>query len=183
MNESDSIDRDTTDANAESIEYVLVAAVAENGVIGRDGRMPWHFSEDMAHFKQTTMGHPVILGRKTYENIVDAIGEPFPGRTSIVLSSRELDLPEGAVLANSIKEATERAESVAEEMGVETVYVVGGARVYAQFLSRATRMILTEIHDSYDGETEFPEWEEAMWTETDRDERESFDFVTYERVE
>jgi dihydrofolate reductase len=162
-------------------EYVLVAAVADNGVIGRDGGMPWHFPEDMAHFKRTTTGHPVILGRKTYESVVDALGEPFPGRTSVVLSSRELDLPDGAVLAHSVAEAVERAEAVAAERGVETVYVVGGARVYEQFLPRATRMILTEIHESYEGDTRFPDWDDSAWAETDRETGERFDFATYVR--
>ncbi|SFR57933.1 dihydrofolate reductase [Halogeometricum limi] len=175
----------TTDENrttvADGVDYVLVAAVAENGVIGRDGGMPWHFPDDMAHFKQTTTGHPVILGRKTYESVLSAIGEPFPGRLSVVLSSRDLELPDGAVLANSVEAAAERAESAAAEMGVRTVYVAGGGRVYEQFLPRATRMVLTEVHDGYEGDTRFPEWDEAEWTETDRERGGEFDFVTYDR--
>lgn len=164
------------------VEYVLVAAVARNGVIGRDGGMPWHLPEDMKHFKRTTTGHPVILGRKTYENVVDALGEPFPGRTSVVLSTRDLDLPAGAVLANSLSEATAAAEAAADSMGVETAYVVGGAAVYEAFLPRADRMILTEIREAYEGETAFPEWDGAAWTEVERDERDAFDFVTYVRA-
>ncbi|MDS0294873.1 dihydrofolate reductase [Halogeometricum luteum] len=165
-----------------NVEFVLVAAVAENGVIGRDGGMPWHLPEDMAHFKRTTTGHPVVVGRKTYESVVEAIGGPFPDRTSVVLSSRDLDLPEGAVLAQSFGEAVETAEDAAAEMGVSTVYVAGGARVYEQFLPRASRLILTEIPESYEGDTAFPPRDESAWREVERDERESFDFVTYERV-
>lgn len=170
-------------AEAGEVEYVLVAAVAKNGVIGRDGGMPWHLPEDMAHFKRTTTGHPVVLGRKTYENVVEALGEPFPGRTSVVLSTQNLDVPEGAVLVHSVAEATTRAESAAAEIGVETVYVVGGAAVYEAFLPRADRMVLTELRDDYDGETTFPEWDGDAWNEVERDEREAFDFVTYERVD
>ncbi|QCC48932.1 dihydrofolate reductase [Halobellus limi] len=165
------------------LEIVLVAAVAENGVIGRDGGMPWHYSEDLKHFKRTTTGHPVIVGRKTYETVVDALGEPFPDRTSVVLSSRSLDLPEGAVLANSVADALERAEADAEERGVETAYVAGGGRVYEQFLPYATRLVLTEIDGAYEGDTRFPVWNDEEWIETSRESHDEFDFVTYERVE
>jgi dihydrofolate reductase len=165
------------------VEYVLVAAVAENGVIGRDGGMPWHFPEDLRQFKRRTTGHPVVLGRRTYESVVDALGEPFPGRTSVVLSTRDLDLPDGAVLAQSVEEAVERATAAAAEMGVETAYVVGGARVYEQFLPRASRMVLTEVPDPYEGDTRFPDWDESAWREVGRDEFDSFDVVTYERVD
>lgn len=174
---------ETDGPDAGDVEYVLVAAVANNGVIGRDGDIPWHLPEDMEHFKRTTTGHPVVLGRKTYENVVAALGEPFPGRTSVVLSTRNLELPDGAVLANSVAEATARAESAAAGMGVETAYVAGGAAVYEAFLPRASRMVLTELHDDYEGETTFPDVDESAWEEVERDEREAFDFVTYERAD
>ncbi|MFD1599613.1 dihydrofolate reductase [Halobellus rarus] len=165
------------------LDIVLIAAVAENGVIGRDGGMPWHFSEDLQYFKRTTTGHPVIVGRKTYETVVDTLGEPFPERTSVVLSSQSLDLPEGAVLANSVEEAVERAAADAEERGVETAYVAGGGRVYEQFLPHATRLVLTEIHDVYEGDTRFPAWDDDEWVETSRESHKEFDFATYERVD
>ncbi|MFB6091929.1 MAG: dihydrofolate reductase [Haloquadratum sp.] len=174
---------ESADGVPADVEIVLIAAVAENGVIGRDGEMPWHHAADLAHFKRTTTGHPVIVGRKTYETVVDALGEPFPGRTSVVLSSRSLDLPDGAVLAHSVDEAIELAVEDARDRGVETAYVAGGGRVYEQFLPSASRMILTEIHDTYDGDTSFPEWDDDAWREVRRDERDAFDFVTYERRE
>ncbi|MFC6824890.1 dihydrofolate reductase [Halopelagius fulvigenes] len=183
MTADDSGEADAGRPDAGDVEYVLVAAVANNGVIGRDGGMPWHLPEDMEHFKRTTTGHPVVLGRKTYENVVEALGEPFPGRTSVVLSTQNLDLPDGAVPANSVEEATARTESAAAEMGVETAYVVGGAAVYEAFLPRADRMVLTELRDDYKGETTFPEFDESRWEEVERDEREAFDFVTYERAD
>jgi dihydrofolate reductase len=163
------------------VEIVLIAAVANNGIIGRDGEMPWHYGEDLRFFKQTTTGHPVIVGRKTYEAVVAALGEPFPERTTVVLSSQSLDLPAGAVLANSVEEAIEAAAADAEDRGVDTAYVAGGGRVYEQFLPYADRLILTELHESYEGDTEFPEWKESAWEETDRESRAAFDFVTYER--
>jgi len=172
-----------TAENDTDLDIVLIAAVAENRVIGREGEMPWHYSEDLKYFKRTTTGHPVIVGRRTYEAVVDALGEPFPGRTSVVLSSQSLDLPDGAVLANSVEEAVERAAADAEERGVGTAYVAGGGRVYEQFLPLANRLVLTEIHDTYEGDTRFPAWDDDEWVETERDPHGEFDIVTYERTE
>lgn len=163
------------------IEIALIAAVAENRVIGRDGEMPWHFGEDLEYFKQTTTGHPVIVGRRTYETVVEALGEPFPGRTSVVLTSQSLDLPPGAVVANSVEEAIDLAAADAAERGVDVAYVAGGGRVYEQFLPHASRLVLTEIHGAYEGDTRFPAWDGDEWVELERDERAAFDFVTYER--
>jgi dihydrofolate reductase len=164
-----------------AVDIALIAAVAENRVIGRDKGMPWHFSEDLTYFKETTTGHPVIVGRRTYETVVEALGEPFPGRTSVVLTTQSLDLPAGAVVANSVEEAIDAAEADARERGVSTAYVAGGGRVYEQFLPHATRLVLTEIHDAYEGDTRFPAWDDDEWVEVERDERDAFDFVTYER--
>jgi dihydrofolate reductase len=163
------------------VEIALIAAVADNRVIGRDGEMPWHFAEDLQYFKRTTTGHPVIVGRRTYETVVAALGEPFPGRTSVVLTTQSLDLPDGALVANSVDEAIDLAEADARARGVDTAYVAGGGRVYDQFLPRADRLVLTEIHDAYEGDTRFPAWDRDAWVEVDRDERAAFDFVTYER--
>jgi dihydrofolate reductase len=165
------------------IDIALIAAVAANGVIGRDTAMPWHFAEDLQRFKRTTMGHPVILGRRTYETVVDGLGEPFPGRTSVVLTSQQLELPANAVVANSVAAAIDLAAEDARDRGVDTVYVAGGGRVYEQFLPQATRLVLTEIHEAYEGDTRFPERNTEEWTEVDREERAAFDFVTYERRE
>ena len=171
-----------TDADPSSeVEIALIAAVAENRVIGRDKEMPWQFTEDLEYFKRTTMGHPVIVGRRTYETVVDALGEPFPGRTSVVLTTQSLELPPGAVVANSVSEATDLADADAQARGVDTAYVAGGGRVYDQFLPHATRLVLTEIHETYEGDTRFPAFDEDEWTEVERDERDAFDFVTYER--
>jgi dihydrofolate reductase len=157
---------------------VLVAAVAENGVIGRDGDMPWHHPEDLAHFKETTMGHPVVLGRVTYESIADRLGGPLPGRTNVVLSTRDLDLPDGAVQARSVDDALAVAS---DAPGGDTVYVAGGATVYEAFLPLADRLVITEIHSAPEGDTHFPAVDWDHWTETSRDDRDDLSFVTYER--
>jgi dihydrofolate reductase len=167
---------------SEEVQYVLVAAVAANGVIGRDGEMPWHLPPDLRHFKETTTGHPVVMGRRTYESIVAGLGEPLPERHSVVLSSQDLDLPEGAEVVGSVEEARRAAGTAATRMGVETVYVVGGATVYEQFLPDADRLVLTELDEAYEGDTVFPEYDESAWVETERESRDGFAFATYERV-
>ncbi|WP_458187752.1 dihydrofolate reductase [Haladaptatus sp. NG-WS-4] len=155
---------------------VFVAAVAENGVIGRDGGMPWHYPDDLRHFKETTMGHPVVMGRTTYESIAARIDGPLPGRTNVVLSRSNPDLPDEVVLVHGVKEAL---DAVAELDDV--AFVVGGATVYEQFLPHADEMMLTEIHEEYKGDTHFPEWNAEEWREVERDEYGEFDFVRYER--
>ncbi|WP_144921862.1 dihydrofolate reductase [Halorubrum salsamenti] len=175
------------------VDLVLVAAVAENGIIGDDGAMPWHYPADLAHFKRLTTGHPVIVGRATYESIADRIGGPLPDRTSVVLTTRDLELPDSAVVANDIEEAVDLAAADAAERGVDEAYVIGGATVYEQFLDRADRLVLTEVPERPDGDTRFPDWDAEEWTEVEREvaaaEGESGDgtdddlvFVTLERI-
>ncbi|MFT4964054.1 MAG: dihydrofolate reductase, partial [Halobacteriales archaeon] len=102
------------------IEIVVVAAIAENGVIGNDGEMPWYYPEDLRRFKETTIGHPVIMGRHTFESIHDRLGEPLPGRTNVVLTTTPSLLPDGVVPADSIDAAIQAAA----ETGSETAYVI-----------------------------------------------------------
>ncbi|GAA0224213.1 dihydrofolate reductase [Halobacterium noricense] len=158
------------------MRLVCIAAVAENGVIGSDGDMPWHYPEDLGHFKETTMGHPVIMGRTTYDSIAGQIGGPLPGRTNVVLSRSSPDLPEDVLLVHGVEEAIDAVTELDD-----TAFVIGGATVYEQFLPRADEMIITEIHEQYEGDTRFPEWDLKEWRETERDERDELDFVRYER--
>lgn len=164
------------------VTVALVAAVADNGVIGDEDGMPWHHPDDLRRFRETTTGHPVVMGRRTYETIVDRLGEPLPDRTSVVLTTRELNLPEGAVGAGSVEDALARARSDARERGVATIFVGGGGSVYEQFLPIADRLVLTEIHASPEGDIRFPDWDRDAWREVSRDDREDLSFVTYERV-
>ncbi|MFP8890465.1 dihydrofolate reductase [Natrialbaceae archaeon A-CW2] len=165
------------------LELVGIVAVAENGIIGRDGEMPWHVPEDLAHFKRKTTGHPVIMGRVTYEGIVEALGEPLPERTSIVLTSRDLETPENAVVASSLVEAVAAAERAAGDRhgGIERAFVAGGATVYEQFLPALDRLVITEIHDRPEGDTSFPDWVRDEWEEVEREERDGFAFLEYVR--
>ena len=172
------------------MKIAIIAAVADNGVIGAGGELPWHYPADLRHFKQTTMGRPVIMGRRTFESIVDRIGEPLSGRTSVVLTTRGIDGgdvdrnptdigPDSgvAVAVDSI----ESAIAAAERTGADVAYVIGGASVYEQFLSRADRLLITEIEEAYEGDTHFPAFEDEEWTEATREEHSELAFVTYER--
>ncbi|WP_436343492.1 dihydrofolate reductase [Natronorubrum sp. FCH18a] len=166
-------------------ELVGIVAVAENGVIGKDGDMPWHIPDDLQHFKETTMGHPIIMGRVTYEGILEALGEPLPGRTTIVLTGRDLETPENAVIAGDLEDALEKAERAARERHGDTdrIFVAGGATVYDQFLPALDRLIVTEIADDPDGDTRFPDWDREAFDEVSRDDRDGFAFLEYSRLE
>lgn len=150
------------------MDVAIIVAVAENGVIGADGGVPWHYPADLRHFKQETMGHPVIVGRTTFESIVDELGGPLPGRTNIVLSGSDPDLPEDAVVATGIDEALDAAREVGTRTSSETAYVIGGQKVYRQLLPRADRLVLTRIPGEYDGDTYWPGHDDERWTETGR---------------
>ncbi|WP_290811434.1 dihydrofolate reductase [Halovivax sp.] len=173
-----------TPAIETDLELVGIVAVAENGVIGVDGGMPWHIPEDLAHFKRRTTGHPVIMGRVTYESIVDGLGEPLPERTSIVLTSRDPETPANVIVARGIAEAVRIAESAADRRhgGVDRAFVAGGATVYEQFLPDLDRLVVTEVADEPDGDAFFPEIDRDEWREVRRDERDGYAFLEYVRA-
>jgi len=160
------------------MDLVIIAAVAENGVIGSEGEIPWYIPEDLARFKDLTTGHPVVMGRVTYESIVDRLGGPLPDRTSVVLTSGDVEESEDIVAVGSVEEALD----VLAEMDAETAFVAGGETVYEQFLPRADRLELTELEAAHEGDTHFPEWNRDEWAEAAREEHEGFAFVSYERA-
>ncbi|MFC7140798.1 dihydrofolate reductase [Halosimplex aquaticum] len=160
-----------------SMELALIAAVAENGVIGADGEMPWHYPDDLAHFKETTMGHPVIMGRVTYESISGQLGGPLPGRTNVVLTRSGVEAAEEVEVVGSVDAAVEAAAAT----GAETAFVAGGATVYEQFLPRADRLVVTEVPGEPEGDTVFPEWDPEEWIAVSRETAGELSFVTYER--
>jgi dihydrofolate reductase len=151
---------------------VLVAAVADNGVIGRDGGIPWHIREDLRHFKATTRGQVVVMGRRTYESI----GRPLPERTTAVLTSDPGWSAEGVEVVRSLEEAL----ALAKERGVDLM-VAGGTRVYEAAMPLATHQVLTEVHQSPEGDTDYPAFDRSRWRETAREPRDGFDFVWWER--
>lgn len=131
----------------------LVAAMAANQVIGKNGEMPWHLPQELKHFKDITLGKPIIMGRRTYESI----GRPLPGRHNIILTRSSLNLPDTVSVAHSA------AEALATAGDVEEVMVIGGGEIYRQFLPKATRLYLTEIDLEVEGDTWFPQYEPAEW--------------------
>jgi dihydrofolate reductase len=157
---------------AEGRRLTLVAAYADNRVIGDHGRIPWHLSEDFAHFKATTMGGVLVMGRATY----DSIGRPLPGRTTIVVTRDPDWSAEGVLVTHSLEEALDVAATRPGE-----VFVVGGGQVYEQALPLATHQVLTEVHLSPDGDAFYPEFDRDEWVETAREPRDGFTWVWWER--
>lgn len=144
---------------------VLVAAVAENGVIGAKGDMPWRLSSDLKRFKRLTLGHPMVMGRKTFESI----GRPLPGRTTIVVTRDANWTRDGVLTAPSLEAAIERAAEIAAADGIEAVMVVGGGEIYAAALPRADRLEITRVHANPDGDAHFPRIDEDVWREVARE--------------
>ena len=155
----------------------LVAAVASNGIIGVNGRLPWHFPEELKHFKEVTLGYPVIMGRHTWESLKG----PLPGRANIVVTRAPGYRAAGAAVAPSL------AAALALCAGAPKAMVIGGQRLFAESLPLAAGLELTEIHRDYPGDTWFPEYDRSTWTEKRREARTAadgtrFDYVLYERA-
>jgi dihydrofolate reductase len=156
----------------------LIAAVAANGVIGADGTVPWHLPADLEHFKRTTVGHPVIVGRRTFETIREETGGPLPDRDHVVLTSDPDRLPATVTPATSVSAARERARAT----GADTAFVIGGGTVYRQFMPIADELVLTELDAAYDGDTTFPRVDPERWRVVDRTPHEAFEIVRYARA-
>jgi len=158
----------------------LIVAVSSNGVIGRDGDLPWHLPADLKHFKRTTMGHHLIIGRRTW----DELGKPLPGRTMVVVTRSRRFAPEGAQVVRSVERALELA---AED---DEPFIGGGSQIYRIALARdlVDRIYLTRIHADVEGDTHFPDfdldkWEPVSEEHHEADEKNEFDysFLVYER--
>lgn len=155
----------------------LIAALATNRVIGIENRLPWKLPEDLKHFKALTLGHHILMGRKTYESI----GRPLPGRTTVIVTRAGFPAPEGCIVAHSIPDA------IAACTGDEEIFFVGGADLYRQALPLADRLYLTEIQADVEGDAWFLDFDRAQWNEVSRDRRTEeasglgYHFVVYER--
>ena len=157
----------------------MVAAVAENGVIGSDANIPWHLPEDFAHFKATTTGHVLVLGRTTHEGI----GRPLPGRTTIVLTASPSWTAAGVEVAHSVPEALELADRLlADQPPDRQVMIGGGAAVYAAALPYADEQVISEIPLRPAGDTHYPDFSPQQWREVRREPRDGFTIVTLERA-
>jgi dihydrofolate reductase len=160
----------------------LIYARARNGVIGKQGKLPWHLPEDLAHFKRTTMGCPVIMGRKTWDSLPLQF-RPLPGRVNIVITRQNDWQQIGVEIANTLPQSLLICEQI--DPNPEQVWVIGGAQIYAETLALAKRVVVTEIDADFEGDAYAPVLD-ASWLETQREQHTSktgleFSFVTYTR--
>jgi dihydrofolate reductase len=156
------------------MKIALIAALAQDGTIGSGGRIPWHISDDLKRFKRLTLGHPVIMGRKTYESI----GKPLPGRTNIVLTRNpDFHVPDDVRMFGDLESALD----FCLEQRVQTVFIIGGADIYRQSIDRADTLLLTHVHKETSGDARFPEFDRSRWREVSRQEAADHSFVEYTR--
>ena len=159
---------------------IIMAAKAKNNVIGKDNDLVWHLPADLKFFKQTTKGHTLIMGRKTFESL----GNPLPHRDSWIVTRNRDFSATGITTFHDLQQAIEAAE----KSGLESVFILGGGEIYRQSMDIADKLILTEVHEEFDGDTFFPEIDGSVWMETSREEHQAdeknkynFAFVQYER--
>lgn len=162
----------------------LVVAYADNRIIGRDNTLPWRLPGDLAHFKRTTMGLPIIMGRKTWESL----GRPLPGRHNIVISRNPAFAANGATVVASLDEALRAAAQGSQSDAPQTACIIGGAQIYAQALPLADEVVATEVHADVEGDASFAPLDPTQWHETQRQPQPEenglrYDFVVYRRVQ
>lgn len=150
----------------------LIAAMAENGVIGKNNKLPWHIPEDLQHFKKTTFGKPVIMGRKTLESMNF---KPLPGRHNIIMTQHKLLVAEGCTIVHSALEALNAAGEA------EEVMVIGGSKIFEVFLPLASRLYLTIVHELYTGDSYFPNVDWSQWEMVSEDNRGKFSIKVFDR--
>jgi dihydrofolate reductase len=167
------------------MDIVIVAAVAANGVIGRDNGLPWRLKSDLMNFRAVTMGKPVVMGRRTFASL----GRQLKGRTVIVVSRDQAFAAPGVIVAPTFDAALATARGDALRRGAGAIIIAGGADIYAQALPLATRLLITEVHKPVEGDVRFPAIDPRAWRESARDEQKpaaedeaAFAFVTYERT-
>ena len=158
-------------------EIILIAAMARNGVIGRNNTLPWRLKGDLAHFKAVTLGHPVLMGRKTWESL----GRPLPGRRNLVVTRDSAYVAQGAEIYDSLEKAL-------QSLNVDKVFVIGGADIYRQLLDRADMLMLTEVQADVEGDAHFPTFAREEYSEisrishaSDAQNDHAYDLVEYRR--
>ena len=157
-------------------EIIIIAAMSENRVIGKNNALPWSIKEDMAHFKKLTKGHPCVMGRKTWESLPV---KPLPERLNVIVSSTmtaDSSLPQDVKIFPSLSAAIENCSEY------EKVFIIGGEAIYKQALIMASKIELTLIHKEYEGDAFFPEIDETRWQKTDTENFDTFSFITYTRT-
>lgn len=167
----------------DDVKVALIAAVPRNHIIGADGDMPWYLPSDFKFFKATTMGKPMVMGRKQFETV----GRPLPGRTNILVTRREGYQPDGVLVINDLDAAIDHAKQIAVADNVDEVMIIGGGEIYAATIDKADRLYITHIDAAPEGDTVFPKIDQS-WVEVDRPafepherDTESYYIATYER--
>lgn len=155
----------------------LIAAVSNNGVIGSEGKIPWYIPEDLAHFKQLTSGHTVIMGRKTFESIIKRLKKPLPERTNVVITRQpSYQAPPGVEVYHDV------ASTMAAHASEPEVFIIGGGELYRQTIDQADVLYITHVHQTVAGETTFPPIDPAKWRADDTRETDAATYVTYRRT-
>lgn len=154
------------------MKKIIIVAIDENNVIGKDNQLIWHLPADLKHFKNLTMGSPIIMGRKTFESI----GKPLSGRTSVIITRNKNYQQEGVIVVNSLEEAFNQLAP-----NTEKCYIIGGGEIYKQALNMADELEITKVHHQFEGDTFFPEIDENIWTiksseKHEKHEKNQFDF-------
>jgi len=167
------------------LKLALIAAVASNGVVGRDNQLPWRLPGDLQYFKRCTLGKPIVMGRKTWESL----GRPLPGRPNIVVTRQPGYRAEGAYCVAGVEAALTLAEELAQASEADELMVIGGAEIYRAALPLAQRLYITEVHADVTGDTFFPDWNRKDWQEVSRQPQDAgetgqydYSFVVYERA-
>lgn len=157
----------------------IIAAIGKNNEIGKDNKMPWHLPNDLHYFKETTLNHPVIMGRKTYESI----GRPLPKRKNIVISKQRLDLPDGMLQIKGIEDIKKLTKQY------EQIFIIGGATIYEQTIDLADRLFITRINEAFLADTFFPKIDLTKWHKVsskkglrDKENDYDYEFIIYERI-
>jgi len=154
----------------------LVAAVANNGVIGVKNRLPWNLPEDLRRFKELTNGKTVLMGSRTFESIVSMLGKPLPNRTNVVLArEKSYKVPEGVILQHSIPDAL-------RSHGSSDIFVIGGGEIYRQTIDLADTLYITHINKDVEGDTHFPVIDPKKWHKVSEDPHEGYSFAVYKRI-
>jgi dihydrofolate reductase len=143
----------------------LIAAVAENGVIGKGGQLPWHIKSEFRYFRDTTIGKPIVMGRRSFESL----GKPLPKRANIIVTRDPEFKVEGAIVTHSLEDGIRIAQDIAQKDGVDEIFIGGGSEIYRLSLPGADRLYLTEVHMTPEGDTLFPAFDRSEWQEVKRE--------------
>ena len=158
------------------MSFAIIAAVAKNNCIGKNNKIPWNVPEDFQYFKKMTLGKTCLMGQTTFESILGYLGKPLPGRQTVVLTSnKNYQVPEGVRIVYSLEELFDKLKN-------EDVFICGGASIYRQTINKADTLYITQIDQTPDGDTFFPEIDKAIWQEVAREDHNGFSFLTYKKI-